>query len=141
MTLTKCDIFGCKNIFLERAHLTKIKTGSNLSKEWRWSAYCFGLREIAPIVLTLRHSTALFHICMALFHICMAWFGAHSYLITAKPAPPMANASMLVLRYISSRSLTLERSVALQHTWMSDRVRLVFVHLRIEVTTLYVVCS
>ena len=46
-------MFGCENKFLERAHLTKIKTGSNLSKEWRWSAYCFGLREIAPIVLSL----------------------------------------------------------------------------------------
>ena len=68
-------MFGCEDIFPERVDLTKIKTGSNLSKEWRWSAYCFGLREIAPIVLTL---IFVWHCFTFVWHGCFifVWHGS-----------------------------------------------------------------
>ena len=105
VTWSKFDIFSCDNNFLERAHLTKIKTGIY----WRSGV---GAR-IALASGKLRRSyslTILYGIVSYLYGMvwCSLIFN-HS-----KTSPAHGKRQRACLLYISSRSLTLERSVALQ---------------------------
>ena len=68
--------------FLKESSLDQ-RPGSDLLKECLWSGYI----AFAGGKLCRSYSLKIFVLCRA---------PAHSYLITAKPAPPMANASALV---------------------------------------------